>query len=908
MRVINNLQKVVCAAVWKTSVFIFVLWLSAFGLVQAQSVSPEQLRLLQNLSPEERQALLEAVTQGGAAGTQTPDSLEFPELLEDGELEMGSEEDEEEEEEPRLAANDHVVLEFTLKEDADDIKIKAIEELEGRHFFKLDYLGRLELPFLEPIMLAGLTQEESALRLASEALLKEFDVVLNLLPIEPTGRLALQPFGYQLFEGEPTTFAPATDIPVPTNYVMGPGDTVNIQLFGKENASYSLLVDREGVLSFPGIGPINVAGMQFGDMRQDLMDRVGEQIIGTRAGVTLGELRSIRVFVLGDANQPGSYTVSGLSTITNALFVSGGVLPSGSLRDIQLKRDGALIRRLDLYDLLLRGDTSDDVRLQPGDAIFIPSVSNTVAVAGEVYRPAIYESRGEPTVESVLRMAGGLLPTAHKGALRLERINQNGDKTIKTVNLGKLAGRQTKVLSGDLLSVDPVLDELRDGVTLVGHVHRPGGHQWWPGMRISDLINDVGVLKPRADLQYLLIRREVKPNRAVQLVSADLKAAMASPQSSVDRELQAGDQIRVFDLTPDRSALVEPWLDELREQTTSAEPMPEVNIGGLVRAPGRYPLEAGMRVSDLIRAAGRMREAAFTQSAELTRYLVVGGDHRETELIEVNLAQVLVGNVEKDILLKPYDYLNIKEIPQWRDQERVEIVGEVRFPGIYPIQQGETMSSLLDRVGGLTPLAFAGGSVFLREDLKEREDEQLQLLRRRLETDLAALSLEGSTQARSVGQSILNQIEETEATGRLVIDVNDIIKKGTRSHHDIVMADGDTLLIPKRSQEVTVIGEVQHATSHIFDPDLDRNDYINRSGGFTTHADKRKIYVVRADGGVVGASRSFWFRRGKSQGVQPGDTIVVPLDADRVSPLGFWTSVTQILYNIGIAAAAVSSF
>ncbi len=883
-----------------------VFGLLAIGLTHAQTPSPEQLRLLQNLSPEERQALLDAIANGGG-GQQSETSLEFPDLLEDSE-EDTEDEELEEEEEPRLAANDHIVLEFTLREDADDIKIKAIEELEGRHFHRLDYLGRLELPFLEPIMLAGLTEEEGALRLASEALLKEFEVVLNLLPIEPTGRLALQPFGYQLFEGKPSTFAPATDIPVPTNYVMGPGDAVNIQLFGKENASYSLVVDREGVLSFPGIGPITVAGMQFGDMRQDLMDRVSEQMIGTRAGVTLGELRSIRVFVLGDANQPGSYTVSGLSTITNALFVSGGVLPSGSLRNIELKRNGRLIRRLDLYDLLLRGDTSDDIRLQPGDAIFIPPVAGTVAVSGEVYRPAIYETKGEASVEAVLRMAGGLLPTAHRGALRLERINERGNKTIKTVNFRAQAGRLTKVLDGDMLSIDPVLDELRDGVTLVGHVHRPGGHQWWPGMRVSDLINDIGILKPRADLQYLLIRRELKPNRTVQLLSADLKSAMAAPGSADDQHLRAGDQIRVFDLGPDRTVLVEPWLDELREQTSSAQPMPEVNIGGLVRAPGRYPLEQGMRVSDLIRAAGRMREAAFTQSAELTRYLVVGGDHRETELIEINLAQVLAGNSDEDVVLQPYDYLNIKEIPQWRDQERVEILGEVRFPGTYPIQQGETMSSLLDRAGGLTDLAFASGSVFLREELREREDEQLQLLRRRLETDLAALSLEGSTQARSMGQSILNQIEETEATGRLVIDLNDIIKKGGRSHHNIVLADGDTLLIPKRSQEITVIGEVQHATSHIFDPDMDRNDYISRSGGFTTHADKRKIYVVRADGGVVGSTRSFWFRRGKGQGVQPGDTIVVPLDADRVSPLGFWTSVTQILYNIGIAAAAVSSF
>ena len=889
---------------------IGLLMILGLGSAQAQNLSSEQLRMLQDLSPEQREALMEAMTgAGGGAGPQVSDPLEFPELMEPSEEDSQSIFDElEEDEEPRLAAHDHLVLEFTLREDADDITIKVIEDLEGRHFYRLDYAGRLKLPFLDVIALAGLTQEEAALRLGSEPLLKEFEIVLDLLPIEPSGRLALNPFGYELFEGAPSTFAPATDIPVPADYVIGPGDTVNIQLFGKENDSYAVEVDREGALNFPGIGPITVAGMQFREMREELRARVSEQKLGTKLGVTLGELRSIRIFVLGDANKPGSYTVSGLSTVTNALFYSGGVLPSGSLRNIQLKRNGSIVRRLDLYDLLLRGDTSDDVRLQPGDAIFIPPVRNTVAISGEVYRPAIYETRGKVTVEMAIQMSGGLLPSAHRGSLRLERIKPNGQKSIRTINFNQLSDRQMAVQSGDFLTIDPILDELRDGVMLLGHVHRPGGHQWWPGMRVSDLISDVGILKPRADLQYVLIRREKPPNRNVDLLSVNLKAAMANPKAPPDLELEASDQIRVFDLGPDRGALLEPWLDEVREQTSSAQPTREVNIGGLVRAPGTYPLEANMRISDLIRAAGRLREAAFTQSAELTRYRVVGGDHRETDLIDVDLAALLQGNPEADVLLSAYDYLNIKEIPQWRNQERVEINGEVRFPGIYPIQQGETMSSLLERAGGLTDLAFPQGSVFLREQLKERESEQLEILRRRLETDLATLSLEGSSQAQTLGQSLLGQLDDTEPTGRLVINLNDVIRKGDRSHHDIVLADGDNLLIPKRTQEVTVIGEVQHATSHIYDPDLARNEYISRSGGFSAHADKKKIYVVRADGGVVSQSRSMWFRKGKAQGIEPGDTIVVPLDADRVSPLAFWTSVTTILYNIGIAAAAVSSF
>lgn len=207
----------------------------------------------------------------------------------------------------------------------------------------------------------------------------------------------LELFGYDLFSGTPTTFAPATDIPIPSSYIVGPGDTVEVQLFGKENEQYDLVVSREGILNFPAIGPVAVAGLTFREMKQNLQQRIKEQMIGVKASISMGALRSIRIFVLGDAERPGSYTVSSLTTMTNALFVSGGVKTIGSLRNIQLKRNGKVISSLDLYDLLLKGDTSRDKRLQPGDVIFIPPVNKSAGIKGEVRRPAIYELKKERT-------------------------------------------------------------------------------------------------------------------------------------------------------------------------------------------------------------------------------------------------------------------------------------------------------------------------------------------------------------------------------------------------------------------------------------------------------------------------------------------------------------------------------
>jgi protein involved in polysaccharide export with SLBB domain len=717
-------------------------------------------------------------------------------------------------------------------------------------------------------------------------------------------------FGYDLFAGEPTTFAPATDIPIPVDYVVGPGDTVELQLFGSQSGLYSLVVGRDGLLNVPEIGPLSVSGLKFSEMTDVLQQRISEQMIGVRASITMGPLRSIRVFVLGDAYRPGSYTVSALSTMTNALFVSGGINDIGSLRRIQLKRNGRTVTTLDLYDLLLSGDTSGDVRLQPGDVIFVPPVEKSVGVGGQVRRPAIYELDGEASISDVLRLAGGMLPSAYPDASQISRISADRERIIVDVDLSTNVGLATTVSADDLVTVFSVLDKRSDVVVLHGHVFRPGPYQWRPGMRITDLIGSINDVRAKADLGYAMIRRENADNQQISILSANIQGALRAPASAENVELQALDQVTVFDLEADRAEFVEPVLQELRLQATSGNPASEVRVSGHVRAPGSFPLEDGMRVTDLIRAAGDLRESAYSVEAELMRQEVAPDQQRGTRLVTIDLASALSGNETADLLLQPHDILNIKEIPQWRDIEVISVDGEVRFPGNYTIRRGERLSSVIERAGGLTDLAFAEGAVFLRDELRLRERQQLAELAERLEGEIESLAAANpeADEAIEARRALLDQVGETRPTGRLVIDLEGILSGSLREDADVALRGDDQLFVPRVSQTVTIIGEVQFPTSHIHEAGISRDDYINRSGGMTGEADKRRIYVVRADGSVVASQRSMFFRARNTGDIRPGDTIVVPIKPDPVSNLSLWTSITTILYNIGVAAAAVSSF
>jgi polysaccharide export outer membrane protein len=789
--------------------------------------------------------------------------------------------------------------------------------------YKLNRFGVLEIPGLPSIPLAGLTAEEATRRLSADPDLRDYTVKLTLLRLEPLDDQGAKPFGYDLFQGVPSTFAPVKDIQVPIDYEVGPGDTFNIQLYGNESASYSLTVGRDGRIKFPKLGPISVSGMGFDAARAALEHRVAQQLIGTQVSVTMGDLRTIRVFVLGEAEKPGSYTVSGLSTMTNALFVSGGVKTIGSLRNIQLKRNGNLVAVLDLYDLLLHGNTSGDRQLMPGDVIFIPPIGVTTTVYGAVRRPAIYELKKERTAEQLVEIAGGLSPDADATLVQLERIDSSRLREMHNIDLNSSAGRNTQILTGDKLRVPAIRPTLENSVELSGNVFRPGAFQYREGLRLTDVLSSFDELRPNADRHYVMIRREVPPEEKIEVISADLERALSARGSAADPQLHARDRIIVFDLTANRSRIVAPIIDDLKLQASATKPAQLVVIAGEIREPGRYPLEPAMHISDLIRAGGSLEDSAYTGEAELTRYEVVDGKERQTELLDVNLAAIRRNEPGADLELKPYDFLMIKRTPQWEAPGFIVLAGEVRHPGGFPIHHGETLSSALKRAGGLTDLAFDEGAVFIREDLKQREKEQLEMLSNRLQSDLASLSLEAvstsavtsgggggggsAAQALAIGQQLIQQLRNTKPVGRLVIDLHQVVNGRPGGAGDVLLRAGDMLLVPKKTQEITVLGEVQSPTSHVYRAGLSREDYIAKSGGATQKADRKRIYIVRANGDVVAGGRKGWFRRSRSVDIRPGDTIVVPLDTERVAPLPLWTAVTTIVYNLAIAILAIHS-
>lgn len=901
-------------------------WALALGhAAAAQSPTPEQLEIFRNLTPEQQLAVMEELS-----GSQSQPGDSVP--VEDPRRSQGTESENarrlpdrrpgtiREPEIPVIKPEDTILVEPVLLEPVragerreeldpeDRIRVEGVQRLiRSRNPYLIDRDGQLILPGFAPIALAGLTEKQATQRLSLEPSLLPLEVRVTRLPVAKSGAARLKPFGYDLFDNAPSTFSPVTDVPVPADYVIGPGDVLNVQLYGNQSRNLVLTVSRDGTVSFPEIGPIGVGGLSFGDARRAIESRVRAQLIGVEASVVLRETRAIRVFVMGEARLPGSYSVGGLATMTTALFASGGVKEIGSLRNIELKRNGEVVRSLDLYDLLIRGDTSDDARPLPGDVIFIPPVGKTVSVDGEVKRPAIYELRQETGVADVVRMAGGLTPEADATRASLTQVDQ-GRRVVLDVNLTQPAGADQQVGNGAVVRIARLRPQIDTGVEIDGFVHRPGPVAWREGLRLTDVLGSIDELLPGADQHYIFIRRESGPDRRISSLSADLVAALAAPGSAADVLLAPRDRITVFDLAPGRERIIKPLLEELRLQSDLSRPTEVVEVGGRVKAPGEYPLEPGMRVSDLLRAGGNLDPAAFGEEAELTRYTINQAGERRAELISIDLAAIRRGDPAANLALQSSDYLIVKETPDWSDRESVTLRGEVRFPGKYPIRRGETLGQLLQRAGGLTSLAFPEGGAFTRRDLREIEQEQINRLAERMRSDLASLALQAANagqaeaaQALQSGQSLLAQLQDARATGRFVIDLPGLLATAPGNIKDVLLRDGDELFIPKLRQEVTVIGEVQNATSHLFLPELRQGDYIRLSGGTTKKADRGLIHVVRADGSVAN-------RSGSRVAIKPGDTIVVPLDTERMPRLPFWQAVTQILYNVAVSVAAVNSF
>ncbi len=878
---------------------------------QVTGLTPEQQQLLNQLPPNQRQALLDrflAATssrEGPAESVPTDvdsaqtESLEFEEPLpEDVDPDV-------------IEPFDTIVVLISESDDLapSDDSFEQIQRVLNGNPYVIDVEGQLKLPGIEGISLLGLTEEQATIRLQIDQLFRGSVLEVIRLPVRQRSIERLEAFGYDMLRNaQRQRSRDSGSLPVPSGYVMGAGDEVRVQLFGGQNAAYDLTVDRDGRLGLPGLEPIVVAGMSFDALRQEVSDRVGEQFIGTQASVTLGQLRTVQVVVTGDVENPGNYQLNAMSSVLDVLFASGGISNNGSLRNVQLKRQGQLIGRLDLYDILIRGDSRNNRRVRNGDLVFVPPVGQQVRIGGAVKRPAIYELRGKSSISAAIDLAGGVEDAAMSANVRVERLTPGEGVSVAAVSLDSARSADFTVSGGDTIFVPRSTDRLDRAVTLEGHVYQPGLYQWSSGQKIGDLISSASMLRPNADLRYVLIVRGENTSGPISALSVNLEKLWGQPGAGKNPLLTKGDRVIVFSREEGRRIYLDPLIDRLRQQGWDGLEAPVVSVGGSVNEPGEYPFEPDMKVSDLIRAGGGLAESAFKENAELTRFTVVTGQSRNTELMQVSLQEALSGGGYADLPLQASDYLNVKEISRWNQTDIVEIRGEVLFPGSYPVFHGETLASLLDRAGGMTELAFPEGSVFTRETLKSREREQLEQLAARVESDLASLALTdpSQTEAISIGQSLLTQLRDAEPAGRLVIDIAGADQ--STATDDILLRGGDLLVIPPKKQEVTVLGEVQYSTSHLWDRTLDREAYIERSGGITVKADKRRIYVVRANGQVVVSPRSRFFSKSKGTDIRPGDTIVVPLDTDRTKPLLLWSSATQILYNLAIAAAAVNSF
>ncbi len=689
-------------------------------------------------------------------------------------------------------------------------------------------------------------------------------------------------FGESLFAGVPTTFAPVTDVPVTADYLLGPGDEITLQLSGQVNQRYDVTVDRTGNIDLPELGTVHVTGIPFSQLNTYLKAQLGRIYRNFALSTNLGSLRTIQVFVVGEAVRPGSYTISSLSTLLNAVFASGGPLPDGSLRDIQVKRNGETVLHFDLYDLLLHGDKKNDIRLLSGDVIFIPFVGPQVAVAGSVNTPAIYELKGPTTINDVLKLAGGNTAVASGGALRLERVYEHSLRSIEDVNL---ATQGTQTLSnGDILSVSSILERFRNAVTLRGNVANPGRYVWHPGMRISDLIPNKASLITR---NYWT--RQNEQGQLQQDYLPGTNASTAKPGA-----LGAGSTAPAETASP-----------------TSR------SVGGT---------QAG---GSTLGAALTSNNTNFTATTDVIlsapdidwSYAVIerlnAGDLK-TSLVPFNLGKlVLNSDASQNLELLPNDIVTIFStadirVPSSQQTRYVRLEGEFIAPGVYSVLPGETLRGLLRRAGGFTPDAYLYASEFTRASTRRVEQQRLQEYADQLDAQASSQTATSTAQATSAADQAAATASETAAraaigrlrttvpNGRLVLDLkpNSV---GVETLPDLALEDGDRFVVPRVPDSVTVQGQVYNANAFVYAPRQSVGDYLRRAGGPDRQADKRREFILRADGSVVSEQYANVHRAP----IYPGDTVVVPPVLDRRAGFQRILDTVGIINNFGLSAASL---
>src|SRR6185369_4300452 len=619
--------------------------------------------------------------------------------------------------------------------------------------------------------------------------------------------------------------------------------------------------------------------------------------------LTLGKLRSIQVYVVGEVEAPGNYPVSSLATVINALAAAGGPSHNGSLRGVKVTRGDQTVATVDLYDMLLSGDRNKDVQLQNGDTIFVPVIGPVVAVAGEVRRPAIYELKGKTTLPEILQMAGGVAASGSLARIQIERIENNSsrialDYSLKSSDDKALGTIELK--DRDMVKVFPVQAAVRQVVVLKGNVQQVGEYQFRPSMRLTDLISSTQMLLPESYLDSVEITRMNPPDYRRELITVSLRRALAGSQTD-NLILQEQDTVKVFSR----------W---------DMEEKPRVAVNGAVVNPGQYDYYPGMAVRDLVTAAGSTKRNAFLDQAELSR-IEISGDKAQSKRVHLDLGKALAGDAANNLPLQSDDVLIVRGVANWQEatEKFVALKGEVRFPGVYSIASHEKLSAVIERAGGYSDNAYLRGAKFTKRSVREMQQKRMDEIIARSEKDLlqkqASLASVSSSKeeldaTKAALDSLLKSLERMKALkaeGRVVIRLSALEEMKT-GNYDLELEGGDQLEIPSRPGVVSVLGQVYNPTSFIYQPGKDINAYLQKSGGALGDAEPSEMYVIRADGTVMSRQQFsfgfYWGDEGVSFGsflsapFVAGDTLVVPQKLEKIAWMREIKDVTQILANV----------
>ena len=726
----------------------------------------------------------------------------------------------------------------------------------------------------------------------------------------PTNAEPLRRFGSDVFVNRDaagstragsSSSVPPLEIPVRPDYVVGPGDNLTIDLWGGVTETLNRAIDRDGRIMLPETGEVQVAGLKLENAEEVIQGALKPQFRNAHVAVTVSRLRTVRIYVVGDVQRPGAYDISSLSSPLSALYAAGGPTAVGSLRALRHFRDGKLIGEMDLYDFLLHGVQSRDDRLVGGDTLLVPAAGPQVAIYGAVKRPAIYELLHESSLAAVLEEAGGVTVAAALGHITIERIDANQRRQTVSLDttssqnpdaeLAAIAAFQVK--DGDRIRVAPIFPHSESVIYLEGHVSRPGRLAYHDGMRLNDVLQSYQDLLPEPAARGEIVRL-VPPDLHVETIDFNVPDALIG---NVNPPLNPFDTIRVFG--------------------RYEQDPPGVTVRGEVMRPGTYALSKGMTAAQLVRIAGGFKRDALLTAADLISYQVVNGDKVVSERRDLRIGDaVLKEDREDDAVLKPGDVLTVHQLNGWDDIGATIIVeGEIAHPGSYGFEVGEHLSDVLRRAGGFRETAYPEGAVLTRPEVQTLEEKSRQELIRQIETSSAAARLSPNVASgdqsstlqliQQQQEQVLSRLRSQPASGRLVIHVSADINSWAGTAADIEVRSGDRLRIPKRPGFVLITGQVYNSSAITFVPQRKASWYLQRAGGATEIANRKQIFIIRANGSVIGRSSGSWSDHDVlATRLDPGDVIVVPQKIVGASLL--WRnliSTAQIAASIAITAA-----